>query len=101
MVHPSRKPRRTTQEVENTVKLVSEICTAKGIDRHKSRTMMSLARWIGRRKAPPTMGEVEHKFGMWSQGMINLLQHEGVLRADEAWRDKKPTMVVDYGKEDE
>ena len=101
MVSPSRSPRRSTEEVEAVVDLVSEICTQKGVDRHKARTLMSMVRWIGRKKAPPTMGELQKKFGYWGpNSLVPFLMHEGVLKTTDVMRDDRPVMEVDYGKED-
>lgn len=101
MVHPSRSPRRTTQEVENTVKLVSEICTEKGVDRQKARALMQLVRWVGRKHAPPTIIELERKFGPWGVNvLLPFLMHNGIMRTGDAWHEGRPTLEVDYGKEE-
>jgi len=62
---------------------------------------MSMVRWIGRKKTPPTMGELQKRFGYWApNSLVPFLMHEGVLKTSDAMRDYKPVMEVDYGKEE-
>jgi hypothetical protein len=101
MVSPSRKPCRTTEDIENAVNVVAELCTKHGLDRQKSRAMIHMARWIGRQKEPPTLIKLERKFGPWGVNvLLPFLMHNGILRTSEAWHEGRPTLDVDYGKEE-